>query len=189
MDPCVTDHCTDSLLNSLCRGKPENSVWWIFELLCHQTFALSRIPDHAIVATAVGLAKKVGLHRQAGNDQRSWSKNNCSRARASSTTRGSRGLGAAPANSSVLWPNDLATRHHLPVSLCQEHKERSDGLRWLNHVPPLCLRKRKGHWNIDDAHCLRVEGQWAWFFDPGHALKTYVESQEAVVQDYASEGL
>ena len=41
-------------------GKLDNKVWWILEIVCHQAFALNRIPSQrAIVATAVALAKKM----------------------------------------------------------------------------------------------------------------------------------
>ncbi len=151
-------------------------------LLCHQLFALDRVPAHAAVDASVELLHRAGMSKLAGVAN--------AVARKLVTVRdperhGDGPLGRIPER---MLPGDPAVRHGLPKLLVADLRPylpgpEDESLAALNRVPHLCTRQRPGKPAPVGASIVRREGPWTWWDDSNEALSGPVAAGHAVVQD------
>ena len=151
-------------------------------LLCHQLFALDRVPPHAAVDAAVELLRRAGMPNLTGVAN--------AVARKLVTVRdperhGDGPLGRIPER---MLPGDPAVRHGLPKLLLADLRPylpgpEDEALAALNRVPHLCTRQRPGAPAPHGRSILRRDGAWTWWEDTHEALAGPVAAGHAVVQD------
>lgn len=153
-------------------------------LLCHQFFALDRIPQHAALHATVETAKECGAAHFSGVI------NAVGRKLTGIASPERHGDGPLGRILPERWPTSAALRYSLPDLLVNDLTpvfpgDRDQALAALNHVPPLCTRLRSGVSEVVGKSIIKRDGEWAWWDDPHEALTGPVADGRCVVQDKA----
>lgn len=152
-------------------------------VLCHQLFALDRIPAHAAVSRSVGCLG--GEHRRLRGVANAVGRRLAELRLPQRDETRPGPLGRVPEQA---VPASIGQRHSLPDDLVDELASVAPGdgeNDWaaFDRVPPLCTRSRPGHEQAEHPDILRREGPWTWWRDPRAALDGPVAAGTAVVQD------
>ncbi len=170
----------DALARPFLKRPPPSPLSTALGLICHQLFALDRIPHHAALhATlealrAEGHAHLVGVGNAVG--------------RKLAALRQDERDGAGPLGRlhPDVWPDTPGERHSLPDLLVDDLTPVApEGDPWPDLVfsQPLCTRTRQGVIAPQDC-ILRQIGPWTWWHEAADGL-TQVAEGRVVVQDAA----
>ena len=175
----------DALTAPLLRpGDQPRALRIALRLLCHQLFALDRIPARAAVHATVAAAKTAGAGHLAGVV------NAVGRRLAELVLPERQGDGPLGRLAREYWPRLPGECHSLPdllvnhLAACMPDQAHIS-LAALNLMPPLCTRTRPGRPSPRGAGIIRQEGEWTWWSDPHLALSGPVADGLCVVQDHA----
>ncbi len=166
------------------RGSPPDVLRAALRLVCHQLFALDRVPPHAALHDTIEALRSAG-HRHLVPVANAVSRRLADLRTPERTCDGPLGRLAARDQ-----PEDLAVRLGLPSALIDDLREvvpsglgREAAFAALNRVPHLCTRTRAGKPVPQGASILKRDGDWTWWDDPQEPLRGPVPDGICVVQD------